>query len=282
MTSITSGSGTYLSNVDGALSFTEAATYKLTATSGQPETQTTTYDEVFDLSLTQAETEALLNAFTTSGVQQIYANDNITATNTFAAASGSAAFNVLKKAITDGKNANNKKAEEWLKGLLDVWIQANIKKAYGEVDFGAATASNVEAYPTDKLSMAIDSSSGVVTVDAESSATSAANTCFGTDTTLIKEIPYSNIIKYDSDADNNTISTTALPLVGGDKLLFVLVAGSQKVSMSPSESVEPVGDDTGDSLGAGFQSSESTPSKRLAFRMTMAGTAGEKIANLKA
>jgi hypothetical protein len=289
-TTATSSAGNYLSASDGSLSFSQDATYKLSIAAGPAETATTTFDEVFDLTLTPAQTVSILNAFTTTGVLRIYPQDVITATNSFALGDA-AALDVLKTVIETAASASSKTAEQYLKGLLDAWIMSNISTVNGSAEFNLAVASNVESYPTDKLTMAIDASSGNVVIDAVTSAASAASACLAGDANIVKQIPYATVVKYQTttEAEDNTIDTTALPLVSGDKLLFVLVAPSQSVSMAPSDSSEPAEDEAMNTnpledaeLGAAFTSAQTTPSKRLAFRMTMGGTAGEKIVGLKA
>lgn len=268
--SVSRSAGVYVSEGVGTLTMTSAdATYHLDATYAYtPDSASIKYDQIFDITLTKAQSIKLLNAFDVSNAE----------ISDYSATTRSAVFNdadadalsVLRDVIS-GALAGADNAEAYLTGDLNAWIQDHAKVAVAGADFSSATAtsSKIEGINPEELRMFIDASSGAVVVDVSASAVSAATACLKAKASaLFKQLPADNLHAYENTTENNAITTDSLPLLSGDKIVFALLVATKNVGMTPTNGTFDDGA-AAETRGEDFSTAASFGGHQLAFRLTV-------------
>jgi len=224
-------------------------------------------DYEFDVTLSSANTKKLLEAFTVSG-KGVDASFNVTL-------SSSADFREVLMAVINGaQEASNAGTNKTATTQLEADLHAGLVAAIG-TDSLINTVENIDVTGVD---VTIDSSGG--------SANMADNLSDERCRLIYTQIPAAALNLYMDGSENQT--TSALPLKGGDVLTFVFDVNVSDVVPNKSQTdvntgANPQGVTSGTSAGNYTSNLHyDLASKRIAFNLTMHGTAGAVIAGLKA
>jgi len=274
------------SNV-GVLTVSDAsATYNITISQNQNQSQESlAYDNIFDITLTSAESIKFLNGFTVSGLNLNLPENNLdqlsgTATCNFN--TNDVVDAVLQKVLTDATDASGNTPADFLgitlNQLLTNYTVSSFRDAF------LATINSVADLNQADLVVNIDQGSGTVVLDVSASSQSVANVCYNGQSTekLINQIDIPHLNAY-ADPSNNTIKTIAFPAIPGDTFVFGLKSTAPEVNFHYNKATSDASNDgaanNSESLDLAWQSVQGNEGYHvydsawtLAFRMKMGGT----------
>jgi len=208
-----------------------SANYNLQIGQSQNQSQESlSYDNIFDVILSLADSVAFLNAFTVSGlalglpsgVSDQLANG---ASCTFSSIANDAVDLVLQKIINEATDASGHTAAQFLGESLNK-VLSNYNISAFRTAFLTQINSVAQLTPSD-ITLGLEVDSGVVNIDVPSSSQSVVSTCYGgvpggeNSKKLINQIDLTHLNAY-ADSLNNTINTSAFPAVPGDQIVFGL------------------------------------------------------------
>jgi len=282
--SVTSATDVIVAPYVATMDVSPTATYHLQADDGNTTTpQTLTYDAIFDIPLSRADSAALLNCFASRYFILDRNGGEAAQFAEFEAPEGSPGRAVLKKVLQEATivtlatspptgeqarfDAVGQTSQDYLNKQLNAWVNGELSQESIQAKYkpsATAEANLLAGLPAAGLLLLVDQESGTVTVDYDLAAANVASTCFSAG--LAEQIPFSSFSKY--AGTNNDILTAALPLLTGDKLVFATLTNPAAIGFTPTEIDAPNGLPTG-ALGSNFTVSESLPAVRLAFRISL-------------
>ena len=219
----------------GTLVVTDAsATYNVEITDNQTLSQVSlAYDNILDYTLSTADSETFLNAFTTSGFKlglPTGINDQFAAGATCVfngSATGVAA--VLENVITNATDASGDTAALFLADTLNAVLSGISTASFKTEYIRDVNPAVTVALRDEDLAFGIDVSSSVVTVNAASSA-GTVSTCYDATNAnlLVNQVDIAHINAYKSSTVNG-LSISAFPGLAGDQFVFGLKSDAPQV-----------------------------------------------------
>jgi len=276
----------FVSPTVGALTLTESGTYNVSVSNNyELEAVSQAYDDIFDYTLSVADSMALLNAFTVGGSSNGL-NVNMPDPNTVQTANGATCtFNVASVATTltnvlaSAKDASNSTVTQFLTDNLNQFLSnislGTFRNSYLTSNINIDLSAGIS---DGDITLGVDVSSGVVVYDASAGVTSIATACFSNAacSSLINQVDLTHLLAYQKTTGNlNYLKTTAFPALKGDQLVFVLQTDTPYVTLSYNKATSSAPSDP-ISLNAAFGTFSATSSGTdytyaCAFRLTLGG-----------
>jgi hypothetical protein len=260
----------------GDLVTSNTATYNTSITNEQTEeTVTLLYDEIFDISLNEADSVTFLNAFDISGLKLVLP----VGFNTQSSGGATAVFRdsscaeVLMHIINNSENA----ASETVVQYLTVKVQETLLAL--EATFGSLFAAEIISGITEDLDSSLLTftlTESAVSIDVSSSITTIGSKCFESSSAIVNQVDSERLFAYDVSG-RNYLSTSAFPALKGDQFVFILQISNvdlniNKGTFSSNYMGEPQG------LAASVKSS--IAGFKCAFRFTL-DTGGTAFTGLR-
>jgi len=276
----------FVSPTSGALTLTESGTYNVSVTNNyELDSVVKAYDDIFDFTLSVADSIALLNAFTVGGSSNGL-NVNMPDPYTVQTANGatctfdvSGVVSTLTSVLASATDASNSTVTQFLTANLNQFLSSlnlgTFRNSYLTPNINIDLSAGIS---DGDITLGVDVSSGVVVYDASAGVTSIATACFSNAacSSLINQVDLTHLLAYQNTTGNlNYLKTTAFPALKGDQLVFVLQTDTPYVTLSYSKATSSAPSDP-ISLNAAFGTFSATSSGTdytyaCAFRLTLGG-----------
>jgi len=220
MPSVTTTSLIHVAPGYGDLVTTNTASYNTTVTSNQTvQTITLIYDEIFDISLNEADSETFLNAFDISGLKIALPLGISTqsAGGATAVFRDSSCAEVLTTVINTSVNASTNTIAQYLIGK----IQEKLTALEATFESRFADEINIVFNDLDPSFLSFTLTEPSVSIDVPSSITTIGSKCFGSSSAIVNQINTQQLNAYDVSGTNH-LSTSAFPALKGDQFVFAL------------------------------------------------------------
>jgi len=205
----------------GDLVTTNTATYNTTVTTNQTEQIVTLpYDEIFDITLNEADSETFLNAFDISGLKLELPVGSTTQSLGGATAvfRDSSCAEVLINIINNSVNATPNTVVQY----LTVKVQEKLTALEATFGYGfAAEIINGITIDLDPSLLTFTLTGPAVNIDVSSSITTIGSKCFGSSSAIVNQVSSQRLFAYDVSGTNH-LSTSAFPALKGDQFVFAL------------------------------------------------------------
>lgn len=205
----------------GDLVTSNTATYNITVTTDQSEQIVTlTYDEIFDISLNEADSETFLNAFDISGLklELPVGSSTQSAGGATAVFRDSSCAEVLTNILTLSVNSTLQTVVQYLTGKVQDKLTAL------EATFGYEFAAEIINGITEDLDpslLTFTLTGPAVSIDVSASIATIGSKCFGLSSAIVNQINTQRLNAYDVSGTNH-LSTSAFPALKGDQYVFAL------------------------------------------------------------
>jgi hypothetical protein len=278
----------FVSPTVGQMNLTESGTYNVTVSNNYDlDLVMKAYDDIFDYTLSVADSIALLNCFTVGGTSNGL-NVNMPSPFTKQTTNGatctfdvSGVVNTLTSVLAAATDASASTVKQFLTANLNQFLNNISIKTMQSFSDSYLTLINTDlsaGISDGDVTLGIDVSSGVVVYDASGAVTSIGSACFGNTAceSLINQVDLAHLLAYQNTTGNlNYLKTTALPALKGDQLVFVLQTDTPVVTMSYNKATSSAPSDP-ISLNAAWStisasSSGTDFSYYCAFRLTLGG-----------
>ena len=205
----------------GDLVTTNTAVYNTTVTTDQSEQIVTLpYDEIFDITLNEADSETFLNAFDISGLklELPVGSSTQSAGGATAVFRDSSCAEVLTNILTLSENSTTQTVVQYLTGKVQDKLTAL------DATFGYGFAAEIINGITEDLDpslLTFTLTGPAVSIDVSASIATIGSKCFGSSSSIVNQINSQRLNAYDVSGTNH-LSTSAFPALKGDQFVFGL------------------------------------------------------------